>query len=152
MAATGDLVSDTNQGDRNVTVWKSAVPLAVAGFNFGKFKVVEAKIDKPDMQVLSYANEDPPAWVQNLQNSVNNTQSGMLHGVGGGTDGAEDIVGGTLGSMSTVDLSKKALAEAELSVRIYSDFFGPVAYKRLEITQQTATDFGQSWPGWSISR
>ena len=140
MAATGDLFSDTTQGDRNVTVWKSAVPLAVAGFNFGKFKVLEAKLDKPEMQVLSYANEDPPEWVQSLQNAVNNAGSGVA-GV------SNDAVGGALGNMSTVDLSKKALAEAELSVRIYSDFFGPIPYKRLEITQQTAWDFGQSWPG-----
>ena len=44
-------------------------------------------------------------------------------------------------------LNKKALAEAELSVRIYTDFFGPIPYKRLQVTQQTATNFGQSWPG-----
>jgi hypothetical protein len=147
MAATGNLVSDTNDGDHNVTVWKSEVPLPVAGFNFGKFKVEEGKLDKPEMTVLSYANENPPAWVQNLQTVVNNPQTGMLHGVGGGDNGVNEIIGGALGNMSTVSLSKKALAEAEIAVRVYSDFFGPISYKRLEITQQTATDFGQSWPG-----
>jgi aminopeptidase N len=54
---------------------------------------------------------------------------------------------GALGNMSTVVLDKKALAEAEISVRMYSDFFGPIPYKRLQVTQQTATNFGQSWPG-----
>ena len=49
--------------------------------------------------------------------------------------------------MSTVELSKNALGEAENSVRIYTDFFGPIDCKRLQITQQTATNFGQSWPG-----
>lgn len=147
MAATGNLVSDTNDGDHDVTVWKSEIPLAVAGFNFGRFKVAEGKLDKPEMTVLSYANENPPAWVQSLQAVTNNTQTGMLHGVGGGDDGVGDAIGGALGNMSTVELSKKALAEGEIAVRIYSDFFGPIAYKRLEITQQTATDFGQSWPG-----
>jgi len=71
MAATGNLVSDTNDGDHNVTVWKSDVPLTVAGFNFGRFKRDEAKLDNPPMLVQSYANEDPPAWVQSLQSSVN---------------------------------------------------------------------------------
>ncbi len=145
MAATGNLVSETNQGDRNVTVWKSDTPLTVAGFNFGKFKVVEAKLDKPEMDVLSYANEDPPAWVQNLQTAISTSETGM-HGLGG-SNHTQESIGGALGNMSTVDLSKKALAEAELSVRVYSDYFGPIAYKRLEITQQTATNFGQSWPG-----
>ncbi len=147
MAATGNLVSEGNQGDHNVSVWKSEIPLAVAGFNFGRFKVEDVKLDKPPIEVLSYANEDPPAWVQSLQSVANNTQTGMLHGVGGGDDGVQRAVGGALGNMSTVDLSKRALAEAEVAVKIYSDFFGPIAYKRLEITQQTATDFGQSWPG-----
>jgi len=150
MAATGNLVSESTQGGLNVTVWKSEVPLAVAGFNFGKFKVVEAKLDKPAMDVLSYANEDPPAWVQNLQAgtaSVRDAGTGLLSGGAAGDAAVNEAVGGALGTMSTVDLSKKALAEAELSVRIYSDYFGPIAYKRLEVTQQTATNFGQSWPG-----
>jgi len=150
MAATGNLVSESTQGGLNVTFWKSEVPLAVAGFNFGKFKVVEAKLDKPAMDVLSYANEDPPAWVQNLQAgtaSVRDAGTGLLSGGAAGDAAVNEAVGGALGTMSTVDLSKKALAEAELSVRIYSDYFGPIAYKRLEVTQQTATNFGQSWPG-----
>ena len=145
MAATGNLVSDSTQGDHNVTAWKSEVPLAVAGFNFGKFKMFETKLDKPEMQVLSYANEDPPAWVQNLESAAQGNTVGMMPGTmnrGGG-----QAIGGALGNMSTTDLGKKALGEAELSVRIYTDFFGPIAYKRLEITQQTATNFGQSWPG-----
>jgi hypothetical protein len=143
IAATGNLVSETTEGEHNVTVWKSAVPLAVAGFNFGKFKVVETKLDKPPMEVLSYANEDPPSWVQNLQFAATGDRAGSM-GVMGYNG---EAVGGALGNMSTVDLSKKALGEGDLSVRIYTDFFGPIAYQRLQITQQTATDFGQSWPG-----
>ena len=50
MAATGTLVSEANRGRRNVSVWKSEVPLTVAGFNFGKFKVEQAKLDKPDIR------------------------------------------------------------------------------------------------------
>jgi len=42
---------------------------------------------------------------------------------------------------------KKALAEGQLSVELFSEYFGPAPYKRLALTQQTACDFGQSWPG-----
>jgi hypothetical protein len=141
MAATGNLVSDNNDGDHNVTVWKSEVPLTVAGFNFGKFKREEMKLDKPDMLVQAYANEDPPAWVKGLKGSEN------LQGLyTAGTLGSHDTGMGGLGTMNTTNLNKKALAEGEFSVKIYSDFFGPVPYKRLQITQQTATNFGQSWP------
>jgi aminopeptidase N len=49
--------------------------------------------------------------------------------------------------MSTPLLMKKALAEAQLSMDIFTDFFGSIPYQRLAVTQQTATDYGQSWPG-----
>lgn len=149
MAATGDLVSETKDGSQNVTVWKSETPMVVAGFNFGRFKIQEAKLQQPPMDILSYANEDPPAWLQNLQTSTENvrTSEGFLVSGAAGASIAADAVGGAMGTANTVDLSKKALGEAQISVRIYTDFFGQIPYNRLEITQQTATGFGQSWPG-----
>jgi len=122
MAATGALVNESTEGGQNLSVWKSEVPQTVAGFSFGKFKVEEAKLTKPEYLIQSFANEDPPDWVQSIQ-----------HGV--------------LGNMNTTGLNKKALAEATLALELYSDYFGPSSYKRLAVTQQTACNFGQSWPG-----
>jgi hypothetical protein len=51
-----------------------------------------------------------------------------------------------LGSMGTTGLNKKALAEGELAVQLYTDYFGPSSFKRLQLTQQTACNFGQSGP------
>jgi len=51
-----------------------------------------------------------------------------------------------LGTMSTTSLNKKSLAEAELAVQLYSDYFGPSTFKHLQLTQQTACNYGQSWP------
>ncbi|MBI2682471.1 MAG: hypothetical protein HYX26_04520 [Acidobacteriales bacterium] len=52
----------------------------------------------------------------------------------------------TLGSITTTGMMKKATAEAELSYQIYADYFGPTPFKRIAMTQQTATNYGQSWP------
>ncbi|MFZ0286726.1 MAG: M1 family aminopeptidase, partial [Terriglobales bacterium] len=141
ITATGTLVSETTDGDRNVTVWKSEVPLTVAGFNFGNFKVEEAKITKPDYIVQSYANKEPPMWVQSLQHAAS------------GADDLEvthDQIGGrpevTLGNMNTTLMQKKALADGEISMELYTDYFGPIPFKRLAMTQQTACTYGQSWP------
>jgi hypothetical protein len=112
--ATGSLVSETNDGGQNVTVWKSEVPQTVAGFNLGRFKVEEAKLTQPEYLVQSYANEDLPDAARGLYN--------------------------------TTVMMKKVLAEGEFSVQLYSDYFGPAPYKRLAMTQQTACNFGQSWP------
>lgn len=138
IAATGTLMSDNNEGGQNITVWKSEVPQTVAGFNFGRFKMEEAKLTKPEYLVQSYANEQPPDWVQNLLHDVN-SELPTLDGLHGGAPVA-------MGTMSTLPLLKKALGEGELSVQLYTDYFGPIPYKRLAMTQQTACLFGQSWP------
>jgi hypothetical protein len=137
IAATGERVSESNEGAENVTVWKSEAPQTTAGFNFGKFKVEEAQLTKPEYEVQSFANEQPPSWVEELQNRA----SGELP-----TMGSHIGTGMALGTMSTTALIKKALAEGELATEIYSDYFGPSSFKHLAITQQTACSFGQSWP------
>ena len=141
IAATGARVSDSNDGGQNVTVWKSEAPQTVAGFSFGRFKVEEAKLDKPEYQVQSYANQESPDWVQGIKHVSEGTATG------GGQFGAMHATPEVaLGNMSTTSLNKKALAEGELAVRLYTDYFGPSSFKHLQITQQAACNFGQSWP------
>jgi hypothetical protein len=70
IAATGDLVSEQNEGGESVSVWKSGRQ-PVAGFNFGKFKMQEVKLDKPEYLVQSYANEEPPDVIKNLLHVAN---------------------------------------------------------------------------------
>jgi Peptidase family M1 domain len=137
MAATGTLVSESNDGGQNLTVWKSEAPQTVAGFNFGKFKVEEAKLTQPEYLIQSYANQEPPNWVQALQHEASGDDMP--------TQGSH-ISAASLGTMSTTGLNKKALAEGELAVQLYTDYFGPSSFKHLQLTQQTACSFGQSWP------
>ncbi len=122
LAATGQLLNESNDGGQNVSVWKSEGPQTVAGFNFGRFKMVEANVTNPDYSIQSFANEDPPDWVRGVQGSAT-------------------------GTMDTTALNKKALAEGQIAVQLYSEYFGPSEFKHLEITQQTACNYGQSWPG-----
>jgi len=118
MAATGTLLSSKNEGSENITVWKSDIPLTVAGFNFGDFKKKEVKLDKLDgFEVTAFANvELPDRWRQSIVTA-------------------------------TTPLLDKALAEAQLSVLLFTDYFGPLPYKGLYVTQQTASNYGQAWPG-----
>jgi hypothetical protein len=136
MAATGVLVSESNEGGQNVTVWKSENPQTVAGFSFGRFKEEQAKLTNPEYFIQSYANVDSPNWVQALHQSANGDMPTMGSHMG-------EVA---LGAMSTVSLNKKALAEGELAVRLYTEYFGPSRFKHLQLTQQTACTIGQSWP------
>jgi hypothetical protein len=140
IAATGSLVSENQEGGQDVTVWKSEVPLTVAGFNFGRFKEEESKVTKPEYLVQSYANEQPPDWVADVRRMAE------------GSDLPIEASHMTrmpiaIGNMNTTGMIKKALAEGQLSVELFSEYFGPAPYKRLALTQQTACNFGQSWPG-----
>jgi hypothetical protein len=138
IAATGARVSDGNEGGQNVTVWKSEAPQTVAGFSIGKFKVEEGKLDKPEYDIQSFANQESPDWVQGLQHAASGDDLPTL----GGSHTSEVA----LGTMSTTGLNKKSLAEGELAVQLYTDYFGPSLFKHLQLTQQTACNFGQSWP------
>jgi len=138
IAATGVRLSETNEGGQNVTTWKSEAAQTVAGFSFGKFKMEEARLDKPEYLVQSYANQESPNWVQQVQHEASGEEIS--------TDGFHHGSGVALGPMSTIVLNKKALAEGELAVQLYTDYFGPSLFKHMQLTQQTACNFGQSWP------
>ena len=121
IAATGELVSDNTEGGQNVTVWKSEIPQAVAGFQFGKMKEEQIKLSSPAFVVAAYANEEPPDWATHMQ-------------------------GGTMGNLSTVSMMKGPLSEAQFAIGLYTDYFAPLPFKRLAMTQQSACNYGQSWP------
>jgi hypothetical protein len=122
MAASGDLVSESMDGGSSVTVWKSDVPQPTAGFQFGKMKEDDAKLTGPEFMLAAYANEEAPDWISGLKDRG-------------------------LGSLSTVSMMKQPLAEAQFAIGLYSDYFGQLPFKRLNLAQQTACNYGQSWPG-----
>ncbi|MGC2696365.1 MAG: M1 family aminopeptidase [Candidatus Angelobacter sp.] len=136
MVATGKLLKKIDEGNETITEWTSEFPQSVAGFNFGKFKREEGKPLKQPYLLETFANPDPPDFVAGLK--ALDDGPGVAPGQG---------ITNTMGNMSTVGLMKKAMGEAQFSVEIYTDFFGEAPYKRLAMTQQTATNYGQSWPG-----
>lgn len=153
MAATGVQVSESSDGGQDVTVWKSAVPQTLASFNFGRFKMEEAKLSSPEYLVKAYVNEEPPDDIKYLLEKVNQDSSnprdrsnpGGVGAPGLGHHGSQYAV--ALGNMSTTPLLEKALAEAQLAIQLYSDYFGPAPFKQLAVTQQWACNYGQSFAG-----
>ncbi len=134
MIATGQPMGETVEADFTVSRWKSDVPLAVAGFNYGKFKKTTAQDEKLKYTIEAYANKDIPDYLKGLQQSIETAES----------EGARTDT--TLGSLSTVRLMDKARAEAQLAITLFSDLFGPLPYGRIAMTQQPYFNFGQAWP------
>lgn len=121
IVATGDFVEEKVEGDNYVSRWKTDYPLSVAGFNLGLFKREEAKIG--DYTVVALANTTPSNMITTLERAL------------------------PIGSYDTASANRLALNEAQLSLQIFSDYFGPLSLKRVHITQQTACNYGQAWPG-----
>ncbi len=134
MVATGQLLSEVREGEQVVSRWKSDVPLAVAGFNFGRFKKNMVKDTKLNYDIESYANKELPNDLKALQQAVEQAES----------EGVSTAM--TLGSLNTVSMMDKARAEAQLAMSIYSEMFGALPYGRIAMSQQPYAGFGQSWP------
>jgi hypothetical protein len=145
MVATGDRIRDVNEGNENLTEWRSDVPQAVTGFNFGRFKRKEAKLDKLGFTVESYANQDEPDIVKMLA-EYGGKQVEKQRDVWTGQTYNVVTQNAALGTLTTTGMMEKALAEGELSVELYTDYFGASSYKRLAMTQHSALNYGQSWP------
>jgi len=139
IAATGALVSSNNNGGQLDTVWKSEGPITVAGFNFGDFKTETVKLDKINTTVQAFVNREPPESPdallrRSLQGVVNPGQYVYIEGLP------------PLGTLNTTPLLKRALAESQLAMQIYTDYFGPIPLKNIHVTQQSAWNYGQAWP------
>jgi hypothetical protein len=121
LVGTGAPVApETEEGSMKVSKWSSGdTELAVAGFNYGRFKKKEILDKDTGYNIEFYANEELPDEIRRLP---------------------------TFGSMTTTGMADSVLADAENSTRIYNNFFGKLPYTRIAMTQQPAFNFGQAWP------
>ena len=126
---------DTREGDLAVAKWSSGnTELAVAGFNYGRFKKKEVADKATGYNVEFYANQEVPDELKQLQLAIEDAER----------RGYQTMT--TLGSISTASMADSALADAQNSTRIYNAFFGKLPYNRIAMTQQPAPNFGQAWP------
>ena len=126
---------DSREGDIAVAKWSSGqTELAVAGFNYGRFKKKVVTDKDSGYDVEFYANQEVPDELREIQNRIQQLEDA----------GQKTMT--TLGSISTTAMADAALADAQNATRIYNLFFGKLPYTRLAMTQQPAAGFGQAWP------
>ncbi|HXC95493.1 MAG TPA: M1 family aminopeptidase [Edaphobacter sp.] len=123
VVATGDRVTEKEQGQEKISEWQTLTPIAVAGFNLGEFRSDQSERNK-NVQVVTYANTE-----------LANRFSGLV-----------DEPGMALGSLTTTGMLRQATSEGDAAIQIYTDYFGPLPYDHVSLTQQTACNYGQSWP------
>jgi hypothetical protein len=132
------------EGDTRISVWKSTMPLRVAGFNYGKFKKLSTSDGPSSMTVDVYTNPGTPDIISQINQILEANN-------GGGNWNEEGGFGLPTGPtnirVDTAKLAQSAMADGINTARTGNAFFGPlVSNKRVAITQQSAWFFGQSWP------
>jgi len=137
LVATGEKTSDTMDGNTHVTTWKSEIPLAVAGFAYGDYKIYNDKAGETAVDI--YANREPDDVMRQVQNYFQSTA-------------AE----GAVGNLSPAGMAKTMGIEMANTIRLFSNFFGPYPYQHLSVTSLPISySYGQGWPGliylWSGS-
>ena len=125
MVGVGDRVGEeTTDGDTKTSKWSSGnVELAVAGFNFGDFKMKDLKDTDTGLSLEVYTNRVLPDEIREAQDAIP-----------------------TLGSLNTGGMATTVLTDAQNATRLYSAYFGKLPYNRVAMTQQPAGFFGQAWP------
>jgi hypothetical protein len=134
MVATGQPTGEGIENDLMVSHWKTDVPLAVAGFNYGRFKKDSLVEEKTKYTIETYANKDIPDYLKEFQRAVEQAQAQGIQ------------VPFTVGALNTTSMMGKARGEAQVSIALYTELFGELPYGRLAMTQQPFPSFGQAWP------
>jgi hypothetical protein len=123
--ATGTKVSQSTDGGITTSEWKTDVPLAVVGFSVGDFTTKEEKFGSPlggELTIDAYANKEPPDEVSRLAGQ------------------------GPFGTLNTTPMLATELNEGEVAAQLYTNYFGALSFAHISLTQQSACNYGQSWP------
>ena len=119
--SVGKLQGESSEEGFAVTHWVTLVPVAVAGFNYGKY----TKMDFPDTithyNISGYYLTELPDSLRSFRN-------------------------GPLGSMAPHKMTEYALAQARAQMQLCTIYFGKAPYDSVAITEQPNFNFGQSWP------
>jgi len=113
------------------------MPLAVAGFAYGDYKVYNDKAGEVAVDV--YANREADDLMASVQRAFD---SGLIEGA--------------VGTLTPASMAKTMGIEMANTVRLFSNYFGPYPYKHLSVTSLPISySYGQGWPGliylWSGS-
>jgi Peptidase family M1 domain len=124
LLATGTRVSESTEGKTTTSEWKTDVPLAVVGFNLGRFTMKEGTVPgklNDNLIIDAYANTTPP-------------------------DDFAQMAGGVLGTLNTTSMLGAQLSQGRAAAELYTNYFGQLPFARVALTQQYACNYGQSWP------
>ncbi|MDE3179530.1 MAG: hypothetical protein KGM47_07700 [Acidobacteriota bacterium] len=135
--ATGLLKESKKEEDGWSSTYISQIPFSVAGFNYGDF-VEKSQSDK-SLTVTAYAGKEVPDQLRNLESNLALLQ--MERGAG-----AVNQLGILQGGFNTAAGARYAAAKSFQAFKLYQDYFGPLPFKTISVTEQPVGYYGQSFP------
>jgi hypothetical protein len=128
--ATGTKINENKEGNVTTTEWKTESPLPVVGFALGDFAQKEAKFGTPldgGLTIDAYANNQPSDALASVAQQLSDNNMSM-------------------GSLSGVAMLGNELSQGEVAAQVYTNYFGPLPFPHIALTQQSTCFYGQSWP------
>jgi hypothetical protein len=141
LIATGEKQSETTDGKELITIWKSGIPLAAAGFAFGDYKVITDKLG--DIEIQVYANNQPDDFLKSIMQSFDSPINDLANGPGQSHLDASTVA---IGNLTPSALGKTINVETANTLKLFQNYFGPYPYKQIAVTNIIG-GYGQGWPG-----
>ena len=117
--SVGRLQQESVEQEYAVSHWVTPIPVAVAGFNYGDYKIMEMPDALTGYKISGYYLTELPDTLRRYS---------------------------ALQSMAPGGMTKYALSEARAQLQICTHYFGKSDYEDVYITEQPDFNFGQSWP------
>ena len=117
--SVGTLKEETTEEDLAVSHWVTAVPVAVAGFNYGVYTKLEIPDENTGYKISGY-------YLSELPDNLRGARA--------------------LQSMAPKSMTKYALEQTRAQLQICTFYFGRSPYDEIYVTEQPNFNFGQSWP------
>ena len=157
IVSVGDMAAERLEGETRISTWRTKIPVRVAGFNYGKFKKLDAKDKESGFQLSVYTNPGTPDIINEINQALKSLDTYDNSSAAGGSPYSSDelnnpfasvprYAGNRSLSIDTEQLAQSALADGVNAARVFSAYFGGLSDPHAAITQQSQWDFGQSWP------
>ena len=141
VVSVGQLVEESEEGERKVSRWRTAHPVRVAGFNYGRFRKIEQFDEASGLLIEVYTNPGTPDIIRDLNAALGGSERANYNA------GAPSVgVNNLIGKIDTASLAKSALVDGANMARVGKIYFGQLPQAHVAITQQSQWNFGQSWP------
>jgi hypothetical protein len=119
VVSVGKLQNESTDQDLAVSHWVTGIPVAVAGFNYGEYKMMEVPDEVTHYKISGY-------YITELPDGLHRYSA--------------------LQTMAPSGMTKYALEQTRAQLQICTTYFGKSPYEDISITEQPDFNFGQSWP------